>query len=211
MSLPSSDSVVGKCVVDRPELIPVLEKHQIDYCCGGNKTLSDAGHTAGIGLELVLDELNQAITKVDHDSHKDWSSVRLTELCDHIERTHHAYLLKTLPDLAKLVAKVRNAHGDRNPDLCELESTFSELCAELIPHMMKEENILFPAIRRMETIDPQTANPFGSVQNPINMMHHEHDQAGDGLRRLRELTHDFSAPDNACTSYRAMLTGLENL
>lgn len=211
MILPSSDTPIGKWVANCPELIPVLEKHQIDYCCGGNKSLSDACDKAGVGLDSILSELNQVVTKLDDEPHKDWSAVALTELCDHIERTHHAYLLKTLPDLAKLVAKVRNAHSDRHPELCDLESTFRELCAELIPHMMKEEKILFPAIRRMETVDPQTNNPFGSVQNPINMMEHEHDNAGNALRKLRELTNDFIVPANACTSYQAMLTGLKNL
>jgi regulator of cell morphogenesis and NO signaling len=42
-------------------------------------------------------------------------------------------------------------------------------------------------------------------------MEQEHDNAGKALARLRDLTGGFVPPEDACTTYRAMLDGLAGL
>ncbi|WP_298866327.1 iron-sulfur cluster repair di-iron protein [uncultured Gimesia sp.] len=208
----TNESPVGQWVIDHPELILFLEELQVDYCCGGNKTLSDACHAVGVEPELLLDKLSQARRMTDKEnSTTDWSTARLSDLCDHIESTHHVYLKNTLPSLCQLASKVREAHGDTHPELREVESVYRNLCDELNPHMMKEERILFPAIRLQEEATQTLSFPFGTMQNPINMMVHEHNQAGNLLSRLRELTNTYSVPEDACTSYCAFLEGLQQL
>ena len=117
---------------------------------------------------------------------------------------HHAFLREQLPFLTQLIDKVVDAHGQHHPELRDVRLVFAALRAELEPHMMKEEQILFPAVRTLEQASHQVTFPFGSVQNPIRMMEHEHDNAGQGLRRLRELTGGFAAPDDACNAYPAL-------
>ena len=135
----------------------------------------------------------------------------MTELCDHIEQTHHAYLRTELPRLGQMIDKVVNAHGASHPKLHEVQRVFAALCAELEPHMFKEERILFPAIRQLEQSAATPSFPFGTVANPINVMEHEHDNAGAALSELRTLTADYVPPDDACNTYRAMLDGLREL
>jgi regulator of cell morphogenesis and NO signaling len=212
MNSPNTETLIGQWVADYPEMIDVLERHQIDYCCGGNRTLTAACQAAGVDVDAVLSECSQLSSRHDKAATEvDWSASTLTELCDHIEQTHHVYLRNALPRLAKLATKVQAAHGRDNPKLCELATTFGELFAELMPHMMKEEQVLFPAIRQLEESSQPMQFPFGTIQSPINMMEHEHDQAGAALRKLRELTHGYQIPEGACTTYRALLTGLAEL
>ncbi len=132
----------------------------------------------------------------------------LTELCDHIEQTHHVFLREQLPLLTQLIDQVVEAHARRHPELREVRDAFVELRTELEPHMMKEEQILFPAVRALEQASHRVQFPFGSVQNPIRMMEHEHDNAGQGLRRLRELTGGFSAPEDTCNSCHGLYEAL---
>ena len=132
-------------------------------------------------------------------------------MCDHIEATHHALLRQELPRLKGLIDKVAAAHGDSHPELGELRQVFAALQAELEPHMFKEEQILFPAIRQLEQAAQQPNFPFGTVANPIRMMEHEHDTAGSALAKIRELTHHFQPPDDACNTYRVMLEALHAL
>jgi regulator of cell morphogenesis and NO signaling len=138
------------------------------------------------------------------------SGMSMTELADHIEQTHHAYLRSELPRLTRLVDKVTSVHGEAHAWLEDVRTVFAGLVAELEPHMMKEEQILFPMIRDIES-GGSGASHCGSIENPIRVMEHEHDNAGQALERLRELTNGFVAPDGACNSFRAMLDGMETL
>jgi regulator of cell morphogenesis and NO signaling len=158
----------------------------------------------------VLNELDQA-PAVGADSVCDWSSAPLADLCDHIERTHHAFLREQLPRLGGWIDRVVAAHADRHPELADVRRAFHELRAELEPHMFKEEHILFPAIRALERAACPLAFPFGSVSNPIGVMEGEHDRAGALLARLREPAHGYQVPDDACGTYRALLDGLRRL
>lgn len=209
MSQIDLSSPVGEIVAQRPQLSRVFEKLQIDYCCHGGTSLRDACLQQQLDPRDVVTQLETQ--NVPSDENRDWSTAPLTELCDHIEATHHAYLRRELPRLDLLVTKVVNAHADRHPKLHTLRAVFQSLQAELFPHMMKEEQILFPAIRQLEAATQQVSLPFGTVQNPIRMMEHEHDVAGTALSQLHNLTSGYQVPEDACNSYRAMIDGLQDL
>ena len=189
----------------------MFEQFQIDYCCGGGKPLQDACAARQLDSDSVLSRLNEEITESGDTPEQDWSAESLTNLCDHIEQAHHAYLKTELPRLTQIVEKVASVHGKKFPELLELRSVFASLRAELEPHMFKEERILFPAIRQLEQSPSRPDFPFGTVANPIRMMEHEHDDAGNALKRIREITADFVVPDHACNTWRVMLDGLEGL
>ena len=129
----------------------------------------------------------------------------LTELVDHIERTHHAYLREELPRLDVMTEKVARVHGDKEPRLRRVREAFVALKAELDRHMMKEERILFPMVRQLEASLSQSEFHCGSVANPIRQMEHEHDQAGEALAIVHNATDGFVPPEWACNTYRAML------
>jgi len=206
-----SETRVGKIVSRRPIAARVFEKYQIDYCCRGNTSLAEACKQQGVNVATVVEELEQLENANEKVPEQDWTGASLTELADHIVETHHRFLSTELPRISGLVEKVNNAHGMRKPELGEVVSTFESMRSELESHMIKEENILFPAIRMIESQNGQSAFPFGSVANPITMMEHEHDDAGNALRRLRQLTDDFTPPSDACPTYRVMLESLHNL
>lgn len=201
---------VGSYVARHPQTSRVFEAHQIDYCCCGDKPLEQACRDRELDPQQIAGQLEQAIAD-DETPSEDWLQAPLIDLCDHIEQTHHAYLRTELPRLTQMIGKVVNAHGESHPKLHELQRVFAALCAELEPHMFKEERILFPAIRRMEQSTATPSFPFGTVANPINMMEHEHDNAGAALSQLRRLTSDYQPPTDACNTYRAMVDGLREL
>lgn len=184
----------------------------IDYCCGGKRTLEEACAKRGLDLKALVAELEA----FDAEAEAQGDAVRpadltMTELADDIERTHHAYLREELPRLGALVKKVSAVHGQAHPWLTGLTSVYAELVAELEPHMLKEEQILFPMIRELDQAATAPSFHCGSVGNPIRMMEMEHQNAGAALDRIREMTTDYEIPEDACNSFRAMLSGLEHL
>lgn len=207
MSPIQPSSTVGQIVAERPELARVFEELQIDYCCGGKRSLDEVCRERGLVVGELIDRLS-AVSPAS--ASEDWQTASLSALCDNIQRAHHDYLRRELPRLTGIIAKVVNAHGATHPELAEVQDVFGQLRAELEPHMMKEERILFPAIRYLEA-EGARQFPFGSLANPIRVMVSDHDQAGDALARLRQLTGNYAAPAGACNTYRVMLEGLAAL
>ena len=125
--------------------------------------------------QAMLAELTEVASKHSSQPREDFSARSLTEMCDSIVDTHHEYLKRELPRLAQLVDKVTSVHGDQHDWLTTLKEAYSRLRDELTPHMFKEEQVLFPAIRMIERSGKVPSFPFGSVDNPIRMMEHEHE------------------------------------
>lgn len=204
------DVTVGELVAERAGRSRIFEELGIDYCCGGRKPLEQACAELGLDLQQVLQQLEESDREPVPDE-RDWTQAKMTELADHIEQTHHVYLRNELPRLTELTGKVGRVHGENHPELVEVNSVFLGLRAELESHMQKEEQILFPIIRELESADAARGFHCGSVNNPIRVMEHEHDNAGRALSRLRELTGGYQVPGDACGTYRAMLDALEHL
>jgi regulator of cell morphogenesis and NO signaling len=204
------ETTVGQLVTERPGRARVFEAFGIDYCCGGKKPLAQAIREKGLDQRAVLRVL-ETFGEQAPATERDWSKSSLTALADHIEQTHHAYLKRELPRLEFLVNKVANRHGSHTPQLVELAGVFAAFKLELESHMQKEEVVLFPVCRRMERASAPQQLHRGSVENPIAVMIHEHDDAGDALKRMRELTDDYTPPADACNTYRALFDSLREL
>lgn len=194
---------LGDLVTEDPGRSRVLERFGLDYCCGGQQTLEDACRQAGLDQAEVLAALAQAPSEPSVD----WSALSLDEFSTRIVDTHHAFLWRELPRLTELVAKVATVHGANHPELAELREVYEQLRAELEPHLLKEERILFPAITAVE----QGRQPQVPPQHPIQVMLTEHDAAGELLARLRTISDGYTAPADGCASYRAMMAGLAEL
>jgi regulator of cell morphogenesis and NO signaling len=208
----TSEKTVGEIAAGIPAAARVFEKYRIDYCCGGRQSLEAACEGKGVSPAEVLSEL-EAATRSPED--RDWTNAPLAELADHIVARHHAFLRAELPALDQRLAKVIEAHPGHRDSLLPLRDTFQALRFELMTHMMKEERILFPLVKRMEEAAlagaAPPAEPCGSVNNPIRVMEYEHDSAAAALREMRRITGDYSPPPDACATYRALFDGLQAL
>lgn len=202
---------VAEIVTRRPALSRVFEAEGIDYCCGGKKSLDQVCRETGRNPASLLARLEASASEPAEGPDVDAASMSLSELAGHIEQTHHAYLKRELPRLDALTERVATVHGDRDERLPDVRRVFLVFANELATHMMKEEQILFPMIRRLEESASAPAFHCGSIANPIRQMEHEHDGAGSALEQMRLLTDGYTPPNWACNTYRAMLDGLAHL
>jgi regulator of cell morphogenesis and NO signaling len=207
---------VREIAIEVPGATRVLEKYGIDYCCGGAKPIGDACLAAGVTVE----EITQSLERAEEASQEmaestDWRKESLAALITYIVDKHHKFTREELARIEPLLAKVCAVHGERRPELFQIQAWFEELKRELLPHMMKEENVLFPYIRHLEqavTLGLSIATPpFGTVQNPVHMMMAEHDAAGELLSRIRKLSGDFNLPPDACATYTVLYEALQEL
>lgn len=202
---------IGQLVLERPETLRYFEDLGLDYCCGGHRSLAEACASAHREPAEVLAGLARLeAPQAGLPALRDWSRAPLANLIQHILDTHHAYLREVLPRMQTLLGKVVGAHGEGHPELAEVERLFQALAADLGPHLLKEEQILFPFILQMERGEPGSAC-FGTVQSPIRVMEMEHEAVGAVLAELKQLTSAYAVPADGCASFRALYEGLAAL
>lgn len=206
---------VGEIAAEYPATVRVFQKHQIDFCCGGNLPLRDACAERGLAPAEVLEELSQAASGPAADT-TDWNKATLSALIGHIVGTHHEYLKSELPRLSEMLDRVIVKHNAKYGGMpARLGEIFTALRAELESHLMKEERVLFPLVEQMESAAASgiAAPPShcGSVNNPIRVMVHEHDAAGNALAEMRAVTINYALPEDACNTTRALYHGLQAL
>lgn len=207
----NSAMTVREVAVQMPESTRLFESLKIDYCCGGKRPLTEACESAGVEVENVLAML-AALNNDKANDTKDFQELSLTQLITHILETHHTFTKSEMDRLTALIDKVRNAHGANHPELFKVAELFELLCADLKPHMFKEEQVLFPYIVRLDEASSQNRlrpfAPFGTVNNPIRMMETEHETAGTILHELRATTSDYQVPPDGCISYETLYRSL---
>jgi regulator of cell morphogenesis and NO signaling len=191
-------------VATTPGAARLFDRLGLDYCCHGDRSLGDACAAAELDPVAVRAQLDGLPTET-----VEWTALDAPALADHIVATHHRYLDDELPLLDELAAKVLTVHGDRHPELREVRRLVTAIRAELEPHLRKEEQVLFPAIRALAARRPDW--PFGSFAAPIAVMTAEHEAAGELLDELRTATAGYAVPAHACASYRSLYERLEAL
>ena len=203
----TSETKVRDIAVSNPQNRQALEHAKVDFCCGGGQSLSEACAHAGVSAGEILERLRQNAGEIAPGS-ENWQSAPLAEITRHIREKHHRYVRQAIPRVRALLEKVIAAHGANHAELASIAGLFQEVGREMIQHMQKEEQILFPYIDAMERAVNEKAGIeppfFQTVRNPIAAMMREHDAAGDLVKQIRERSGDYSAPADGCASYQAL-------
>lgn len=188
---------VGQLAREIPSAVRFFEKVGLDYCCGGGKTLEEACHSSSLQVETVIASLE---TLADKDrltpSSKNWNDVSLTDLVDHIVDTHHVTVQSEVPRLKQLIDKMCGAHGEKRPEFLRVQRLINHLQEDLNAHLQKEEVVLFPFVKELESaLDQKGPLPhacFATVLSPITVMETEHETAGAVLAEIRDEIMDRS-------------------
>jgi regulator of cell morphogenesis and NO signaling len=206
------EKTIGQLVAEDYRTAQVFKGHKIDFCCKGNRTLSEVSTKKGLDLEALLEELASVQSKVREDL-PDFKTWPLDLLADYIEKKHHRYVEKQIPVLQQYLNKLCKVHGSRHPELFNILEEFNTSARELAMHMKKEELVLFPWIRKMVAgptgTDTMEAPHFGTVGNPIQMMMQEHDNEGERFRKISDLSNAYTPPADACNTYRVAFSLLQ--
>jgi regulator of cell morphogenesis and NO signaling len=209
----TTPNTVAELATAFPQSIMVLERLGIDYCCKGKQTIEQACSGSGITADELLTLISAAPKPSTGDS--TWDHEPMSAIITFIVDTHHRYTREALAMLTSVAMKVRQVHGANHGELQLVEKLVQEMSDDLIPHMLKEEQVLFPYINAMEDASRVGKEPpvpfFGTARNPIRMMMLEHEVVGEKLLEIRTLTANFTLPPEACTSYRTLFTKLEEI
>mgnify|MGYP002620103983 CR=1 FL=1 len=202
---------VGDIVAGFPAAGNLMREYRIDFCCGGNRALSEALEERRVDKRTFLDRLNQLYREALERKTltTDLREKSPAELIDHIVQTHHAYLRRELPLLSEFVTKILRVHGDVHPELEALHDRFHRMKEELERHLIAEEEAVFPLIRKAGQTGAQAGG--AEAAKAIGEMEDDHSAVGDLLKEMREITRDYRLPEDACRTYTLAFRKLEEL
>jgi regulator of cell morphogenesis and NO signaling len=206
-----SKATVADVALAFPHAIDILSRYDLDYCCNGKVLFTDACNRLNIQSEKVWEEVIHASLKKAGNplNFELWQS---SVLADFIVQHHHEYVREAVPEIRELLDKISSVHADTNPELLTVRSHFEDLAEELLAHMPKEEQILFPAIKRIEgqpIVSVESTISPAALKMPIQVMEEEHERAGSIIKSIRELTHHYTPPADACPTFQLTYSVLQ--
>ena len=208
----TKENSLGNIVRKNFRTASIFESYGLDYCCSGSNSLEKACREKNINLDEIIVKLESV--NVNKNGSGLFDSMELDELIGHIINVHHSYVNKMIPEISNHAIKVLNVHGENHPELEELNVLWRNLVDELENHLLKEEKMLFPYIKKLiETKKDSLAvpfAPFGSVGNPISVMEKEHLSAGNVFICMHEITSDFTLPVDACAIFKVLYDELKD-
>ena len=207
----TKERTVADYVTENIKTAHVFKKYGIDFCCGGGISLEKACKKHGIELDQIEQELLSVDTIGYMNNYDKWD---LGFLIDYIVNIHHRYVNESLPIIFQYANKVAKVHGHHYTEVVKINDLFHEVANELLTHMQKEEQILFPYIKQLTEFQEKgemikSAPSFGTVNNPIQMMEHEHETAGNIFKEIAKLANNYTPPEEACNTFRALYAKLE--
>ncbi|MBU8908013.1 iron-sulfur cluster repair di-iron protein [Desertibacillus haloalkaliphilus] len=202
---------VSDIVTKVPQASDLFKKHRIDFCCGGNRPLAEAIEERNLNEEEILEQLDKLYdeTFAENQTKTDWTTAPYSNIINHVVKKHHGYLTQELTPLSQFVTKVYRVHGGDRPELADVHQLFFQLKDELLEHLQKEEEAVFPLIKDYE-VNP-TPEKLEKLRTIIAELESEHDVAGAILSKIRDVTNDFELPQGACMTYQLTYRRLEDL
>lgn len=192
-------------VTDNFRTSTVFKSHGIDFCCNGNITIEEVCKKKNVDPTKLMEELlNTETSRGADDNFSEWNT---DFLIGYIVNNHHNYLRKVLPAIEQYTEKVAKVHGTHTPSLVRIHQLFVEVKNDLLPHLLEEENILFPLIKKIET----GYLPTEEEKNMFKDIDSEHKKVGALLEEMNELANNYQPPEHACNTYRVSFSYLAEL
>ncbi|SFC17534.1 iron-sulfur cluster repair protein YtfE [Pragia fontium] len=189
---------LGALAIAIPGATRLFRQYDLDFCCGGKQTLTRAATRKMLNIDVLNEQLTQLAAKPTDD--KNWLTASYSEMIPHILQRYHQRHREQLPELILLAQKVERVHGNKPSCPHGLADRLDIVYQDLVQHMMKEEQILFPMIQQ---------GMGAQASGPVSVMEREHNQAGDDVEIIKQLTNNLTAPEEACNTWRALYSSID--
>lgn len=206
------DRTVGEIVAADYRTAQIFEKYDIDFCCGGKIPLQTICSEKRIDPAKILGEID-SLQNTPIEPDQNYSAWSLSFLADYIVNTHHAYLRENLHQIAAYARKIAEVHGATHPELIEIADIFDRIVGDMKSHLLEEEEVFFPAIKRIEAAGKEGRPPELSdvtvIRDNLAKLDSEHNLIGDAVHTIRDLSRDYAVPADACNTFKLAFRKLE--
>lgn len=199
-----SGKTIGEFVAEDYRTAKVFEKYGIDFCCGGKIALSETCREKRIDLVTIQRDI-EASKNEPVDRSQNYATWELSFLADYIINTHHSYLKENTGQIAVYTRKIAEVHGSNHPEVIEIARIFEKIATDMAVHLREEEEVLFPAVRRIDAARKADAEPevkdIETIMACLDKLNREHEEIGDAVHTIRRLANDYEIPDDVCNTF----------
>ena len=200
----ASARTIGEIVADDYRTAKVFEKYGIDFCCGGNVALAATCTNKGIDLAAITAEL-EAVKSEPVERSQNYASWEMPFLVDYIINAHHGYIKENIGQIAAYTHKIAAVHGANHPEVIKIDIIFDKIASDMATHLREEEEVFFPAIKRVDAAGKAGAAPevkdIKTIKNSLNKLSHEHEEIGDAMHTIRHLAREYAIPGDVCNTF----------
>ncbi len=199
-----AEMTIGEFVAGDYRTSKVFEKYGIDFCCGGKVALSAVCREKGLDVDVIMREI-ESVKSTPLDRGQNFSAWDPSFLADYIVNTHHAWLRENMEQIAVYARKVAEVHGANHPEVKEIAKIFDKIATDMTAHLREEEEVFFPAVKRISEAGKSGAKADGRdldvIRDSLKKFDAEHSEIGDAVHEIRRLSGDYSIPADACNTY----------
>lgn len=200
----TENKTIGAIVADDFRAASIFAKYGIDFCCGGEMTLASVCAERNLNFQAIIQEL-EAVQSAPIDRSQNYAAWSLPFLADYIVNTHHAYLKENDPQIAAYAQKIAAVHGENHPELLEIAAIFDKIVVDMTGHLQEEEEVFFPALKRVNDAKINGQTPDSKDQETIRTsllkLRREHEEIGDAVHKIHHLAKDYAIPGDACNTF----------
>ena len=200
----SGNKIIGEIVAADFRTAKVFENHGIDFCCGGKVALGAICGEKGLDLAAITSEL-EALQNEPAERSQNYSSWALPFLADYIVNTHHVYLKENDEQIAAYARKIAAVHGAQHPEVIRIAAIFDKIASAMTAHLKEEEEVFFPAIKRVDASRISGNTPDDEDRETIRVtlltLQREHEEIGDAIHTIRHLSNDYAIPADVCNTF----------
>jgi len=205
--LVAGNKTIGEIVAADFRTAKVFEKYGIDFCCGGKVALAAICAEKGLDLAEISKGL-EAVQSEPSDRSQNYSAWALPFLADYIVNTHHVYLKENDAQIAAYARKIADVHGAHHPEVIRIAAIFDKIATDMTAHLKEEEEVFFPAIKRLDAARIAGTTPDENdrevIRTSLKRLHQEHEEIGDAIHEIRHLSNEYAIPGDVCNTF--MLT-----
>jgi regulator of cell morphogenesis and NO signaling len=191
-------------------LIPVIHRFGINLGFG-DKTVSEVCNENKVDLNFFLQLVNAYHDK-DYFPKEELQSIPVKNIINYLKMTHSSYLNEKLSEIEQKIISLHAEDQEDKKHILLIRNFFEGYKAELIEHIMHEENIVFPYIL---TVDEIVENQKFTTKNreifnsfSIENYEEDHDDVEEKLMDLKTIMIKYLTPPANSTLYHTIIQDL---
>lgn len=201
-------ATTDKQVIKNNSQTEVFTGTDVENWYDGNKILDETSkEVAALENQLKIASENAGIIRkaVSQEFDK-WD---IDKLSDYILNSCHRYTKQNAVIIYDLIQKITYKSSETVPELPKLAATSFLFFQPLLNHLMKEEQVLFPAIRQLTKYKRNPARAvyktFGFIKYWVILLQKENQEVCKEMKLFRKLTNNYKWRIDVSDSYNELV------
>jgi regulator of cell morphogenesis and NO signaling len=192
----------------------VLHTYGIEFYRYSELTLAQVCRDRSLNLSVLLRQLQEVSQPTQSIERRQLADVPVDVVIEYLRHTHHIFIKRQLPYMAKLIRDIQPEHFDQPDIAVDLKFIFPLFMEDFIEHIHQEEDVLFDYVLKLKqaAFEPfDAAQLFYEIgQCSLEEMSNEHAEDDDEMEGIRLLTNNYAIGETTGTYTKVVYSELRD-